>query len=235
MHRFRHEWASSQELTRAIASVPVVGRQCRDKVETLVQGRAVLLTELPDRAIARLDFEFPGAREILLRCREEARTQHGTCDSPHRYLPKSVIELALGPPLPWSQFASLSRRGSWLEGPHTARWDPVHGTRPVPPKPSLPVFWQPATKARSLLCPPPRARLPPRSILRGSPPKLAKGEPNPRGHFGKGSDVHHCTICIIYIYISIYVYTYNVNICINAVACKPCRAGRLHFPDVLFA
>ena len=115
MHRFRHEWTPSADFTCALTRVPLVGQECRYKVETLTQGRAVLLAELPDRAIARLQFEFPGVQAILVHCREQARARCGTSDSPHRYLPRSVTELAFGSPIPWAEFAALGRKGSWLE------------------------------------------------------------------------------------------------------------------------
>ena len=108
MERFRCEWASSEPFTARLEGIQPVGNLCRAKLE-------VLLSEISDRTVARLAFEFPGTQMELWKSREEARIKHGVSTSPVRYLPRKVCDLAHGPPLPWAQFASLGRCGSWLE------------------------------------------------------------------------------------------------------------------------
>ena len=115
MERSKYHWAPSAPFSADVAHVPVHGGLCRDKLEAMTYGRAVLLAELPDLAIARLDAEFPGVSATVMKCRRAALDAHGLSVSPHRFLSPKVITMAHSSSLKWVDFANLSRRGSWLE------------------------------------------------------------------------------------------------------------------------
>ena len=115
MKRFKYHWDPSAPFTEQLLLEPTHGVRCREKVEHMTHGRAVLLSELSDRAIARLDAEFPGMLGSLLQCRQAALTTHGLSFHPQRFLPSKVFEVATAGALKWCDFASLTRRGTWLE------------------------------------------------------------------------------------------------------------------------
>ena len=84
-----------------------------NKLIALTQNRSVLLAELPDRALLRLDLEFPGSLQSLQQLKKEADQLIGVSDLPTRFLPHEISMLAEFTDLEWTYLARASRPAIW--------------------------------------------------------------------------------------------------------------------------
>ena len=114
MLKFRKGWASASPLLSPLIPLDH-GPPCATKVLQLTLDRACLLAELPDRALLRLDFEFPGTLDALHSARGLAVSLGHLTDDPHRFLYPVVTALSYDYRLTWSQFCDASRQATWAE------------------------------------------------------------------------------------------------------------------------
>ena len=83
------------------------------KLHLMTGGRAPLLAELPDRALRRLDAEFPQTLSSLTTLRRTSSTVHGIDPCPRRFLPVSVFAAGSSSPASFAEFARLARPPHW--------------------------------------------------------------------------------------------------------------------------
>ena len=109
-------WRKAEPFLHGLHLVPH-GPHCLAKVLALTLDRAVLLVELSERAIARLNVEFPGVGSVLSSARTSASREVHVSSSPLRFLPSSVLAVMEMHDIPWSQRLSRARppHWTWLE------------------------------------------------------------------------------------------------------------------------
>ena len=105
-------WRSARPFLQQVLLVPH-GSSCVDLVLAVTLDRAVLLVELPDRALRRFGISSAELYRALVAARSMAALEVSISSDPRRFLPSAVFEAFDSPGSSWNSKLSASRPKFW--------------------------------------------------------------------------------------------------------------------------